>query len=76
MIRFDHFSKSGIEDETVQKELYNITKSGVVSYNDMMDFQTKFVDSYKNKTNEVVKVPEPELSTGTGTGTDVLTKEK
>lgn len=64
------FRYKGIEDETVQKELYDITKSGVVSYNDMMDFQTKFVDSYKNKTNEVVKVPEPELPTGTGT--DIL----
>lgn len=61
------FRYKGIEDETVQKELYNITKSGVVSYNDMMDFQAKFVENYKNKTTDAINVPEQP------TGTDVLT---
>jgi hypothetical protein len=42
------FRYKGIKDAQVQKELYDITKSGVVSYNDMMDFQVKFVDNYKN----------------------------
>lgn len=50
----------GVEDPVVQKDLYEITKSGVVSYNDMMDFQVKFVDSYKkviNKDSPVVEHP-------------------
>jgi hypothetical protein len=42
----------GVEDPVVQKNLYGITKSGVVSYNDMMDFQVKFVDNYKNVINK------------------------
>lgn len=43
------FRYKGVEDAQVQKELHDITKSGVVSYNDMMDFQIKFVDNYKHK---------------------------
>lgn len=52
----------GVEDPVVQKDLYEITKSGVVSYNDMMDFQIKFVDSYKNVINKDSLVTEPTVS--------------
>lgn len=61
------FRYKGLENETVQKELYEITKHGVVSYNDMMDFQTKFVNNYKT-----VAVKIEEIQPTTGTGTDVL----
>lgn len=52
----------GVEDPVIQKDLYEITKSGVVSYNDMMDFQVKFVDSYKNVSNKGSQVTEPMVS--------------
>lgn len=38
----------GIENPQLQQELYEITKSGVVTYSDMMEFQTKFINDYKN----------------------------
>jgi len=51
----------GVQDPVIQKELYEITKSGVVSYNDMMDFQTKFVDDYKKVINKDSNVTEPSV---------------
>jgi len=42
------FRYKGLSDPDLQNELYEITKSGVVTYNDKMDFQTKFINRYKN----------------------------
>lgn len=51
----------GFENQNVQKELHEITKSGIVSYNDMMDFQVKFVDNYKRTSNKDNNVTETQI---------------
>ena len=62
----------GFEDQNVQKELHEITKSGIVSYNDMMDFQVKFVDNYKRTSNKDNNVIETQII-DQPTGIDLIT---